>query len=74
MTSRGERLSDGAHVTGWLDTFPSSTRGGVVMRQKKEQAPWVPSWKHYGWQGLKEFGERQAARLASVKQRRVKVA
>lgn len=44
------------------------------MRKQKEPAPWVPSWKHHGWQGLKEFGERQAARMASVKQRRVKVA
>jgi len=72
MTSRGERPSDGDDGGRGVGSVPSSTGGGVVMRQKKEQAPWVPSWKHHGWQGLKEFGERQAARLAAVKQRRVK--
>lgn len=36
--------------------------------------PWVPSWRHLTPAGLREFGERQAARLAAVgKQRRVKV-
>lgn len=36
--------------------------------------PWVPSWKHLTPAGLREFGERQAARLAAVgKQRRVRV-
>ena len=60
VTNRGERTR--------------STFGGSAMRKQKEPAPWVPSWKHHGWQGLKEFGERQAARMASVKQRRVKVA
>jgi hypothetical protein len=36
--------------------------------------PWVPSWAHYGVQGLMEFGERQRDRLKKAgKQRRVVV-